>query len=90
MVDNIGSTPDCEVAARHLLDVFERPFQAGTVRATIGASIGAAIAPASGSSAGDLLNAADRAMYRAKRIGGNAFKIAPVLADAMRPKARTR
>lgn len=90
MVDNIASAPDCEVAARHLLEVFERPFQAGTVRATIGASIGAAIAPASGSSAGDLLNAADRAMYRAKHVGGNAFRLAPVVTDTPRPKASTR
>lgn len=90
MADNIATAHDCEVTARHLLEVFERPFQAGVIRARIGASIGAAIAPASGSNAGELLNAADRAMYEAKRIGGNAFKIAPVLADVNRSTAHTR
>jgi diguanylate cyclase (GGDEF)-like protein len=60
-----------DVAADRVLAAFERlPFQVeGGPQLTLKASVGVASFPADGSSARALLEAADRAMYRAKRSG---------------------
>lgn len=55
-----------ELAAR-LDETLRRPLRVGDVECAISASIGVAIAPADGVTAVTLLQAADRAMYRAKR-----------------------
>lgn len=62
----------CEVAERIRLLVQEAPFvtpEGGTVGATL--SAGLAMLPAGATSFADLLNAADRALYEAKRAGRN-------------------
>ena len=62
----------CEVAERIRLMVQEAPFvtpDGGTVSATL--SAGLAMLPAGATSFAELLNAADRALYEAKRAGRN-------------------
>ncbi|WP_457352280.1 DUF484 family protein [Roseateles sp. P5_D6] len=65
-------TGACEVAERIRLMVQEAPFvtpDGGTVGATL--SVGLAMLPASATSFTDLLAAADKALYEAKRAGRN-------------------
>jgi diguanylate cyclase (GGDEF)-like protein len=52
-----------------LIDRLSRPYRIGDVVLEVSASIGIASCPSAGTSAPALLDAADRAMYRAKRDG---------------------
>ena len=53
--------------ARRLVQRLSEPFTLGGKQVTIGASIGVAVAPRDGINGEDLLNAADLALYNAKR-----------------------
>jgi diguanylate cyclase (GGDEF)-like protein len=68
---------ECEHAARHIIEAFAEPFFDQDVHANIGISVGVALAPASGREAGQILSAADRAMYRAKSRGSNRYELYP-------------
>lgn len=71
----------CEsIAAPYELDMPE-----GIVRVRIGASIGVAVFPEHGRNRNDLINAADAAMYRAKRNGKNHAVLADVPANGLSP-----
>jgi diguanylate cyclase (GGDEF)-like protein len=60
--------------ARKLLDAIGEPVQIADSRFVVRPSIGVAVYPADASSAGDLLDHADAAMFRAKRLrSGYAF-----------------
>jgi len=59
----------CERAATELVDQLSRPFLVEAHRLQVGCSIGIAHFPVDGESAEGLINAADRAMYRAKNGG---------------------
>jgi diguanylate cyclase (GGDEF)-like protein len=76
-MQGISSTEECEHVARHIIEAFELPFVHRQVRTEIGVSIGAAIAPTNGRTAAQILDAADRAMYRAKKRGRNCYEIHP-------------
>lgn len=56
--------------AQRLLDVIRQPISLKSGPVAIGVSIGIALAPADGEDGNKLLDAADGAMYRAKRAGG--------------------
>ena len=58
-----------ERAAAEVVDQLSRPFLVDDKRLVVGCSIGIAGFPADGDSAEALINAADRAMYRAKNGG---------------------
>ena len=77
LMQGISNTEECEHVARHIIEAFELPFVHEQVRAEIGVSIGAAIAPTNGRTAAQILNAADRAMYQAKKRGRNRYEIHP-------------
>jgi diguanylate cyclase (GGDEF)-like protein/PAS domain S-box-containing protein len=70
---------DCELltdagkVAGAILDSLALPFILGDGTANVSCSIGIAIFPADGASAEDLINAADAAMYQAKRSGKSRF-----------------
>ena len=60
--------------AIRLLDIVAEPFDLDGRRVTVGTSIGIAFAPEDGSSAGELLQNADLALYRVKSEGRNNFR----------------
>jgi diguanylate cyclase (GGDEF)-like protein/PAS domain S-box-containing protein len=64
-----------ETVAQKLLDVSNDPLAFGAVSVVLGASIGIAL-PDGGSLPDVLMRRADEAMYRAKRAGGNCFRMA--------------
>jgi diguanylate cyclase (GGDEF)-like protein len=73
LLPNISDREAADIAHRIVSRVSE-PFEfAPTAR--VGASIGLASAPRDGMTADDLLSAADRAMYEAKRRGKGGFVI---------------
>ncbi len=59
--------------AERILEELRRPFVIKNVEQFISASIGVATYPDAGHDAGDMLKAADLAMYRAKRDGKNNY-----------------
>jgi diguanylate cyclase (GGDEF)-like protein len=65
--------PHVAVIAQKLLDGFRLPIEVDGQDLYVGISIGISIFPKDGSTATELLNNADLAMYRSKRAGGNTF-----------------
>jgi diguanylate cyclase (GGDEF)-like protein len=73
---------EAAAAARRIISAVSEPFEfAPTAR--VGASIGLASAPRDGITADELLSAADRAMYEAKRRGKGGFVIHASEADTV-------
>lgn len=70
------------VAAK-VLDALAVPFDLGTAQARVGASIGIALAPRNGDDVDRLLDAADAAMYDAKRAGKGVWRLAPRRLEAL-------
>jgi diguanylate cyclase (GGDEF)-like protein/PAS domain S-box-containing protein len=64
------------VVAEKVLDVLRSPFDVGPAMVTVGASIGVSQAPRDGTDVESLLNAADAAMYDAKRAGKGVWRLA--------------
>jgi FOG: GGDEF domain len=62
-----------EVAQR-LITAMQRDFSFDGHNLMLGVSIGIAVHPFDGSDVATMLQAADRAMYRAKLSGGNAYQ----------------
>jgi diguanylate cyclase (GGDEF)-like protein len=62
-----------ESVAQKLLDALDMPFNAGQEKVRVGASIGISCAPEHGTTLDSLIEKADLAMYRAKRLGRSAF-----------------
>lgn len=74
-----NDTPDAEAAATvagKLLAALSQPFPLDGVEARIAGSIGIALAPRHGDTAQPLLDAADAAMYEAKRAGTGVWRLA--------------
>lgn len=62
--------------ARRLINTLQAPFQIAEEQIQIGCSIGIAYAHENAYDARTLVNTADQAMYKAKKAGGNQYKIA--------------
>ncbi len=71
ILENLLSADGAAVVARKLLAALEAPLLIGHEQVQISASVGIAFRPTDGMAAGELTRAADRAMYAAKRLGGN-------------------
>ena len=66
---------EAEECAVSLLSAFESPISLRGDKVAVGISIGIACAPESGTTADQLLSAADNALYRAKTAGRNTFRM---------------
>ena len=79
LIPTIEFDDDAAIVARKMLDTASRPFDVARVRVTVGASLGISIYPVHGDTPATLYEAADRAMYQAKRSGKGAIRMsAPV------------
>ena len=75
MILQRGATvPALGVLAQRLLDQFKEPFNIEGESKSIGLSIGISIAPLGGDTSEALLEAADMALYQAKRHGGDCHR----------------
>jgi diguanylate cyclase (GGDEF)-like protein/PAS domain S-box-containing protein len=63
------------IVAEKILSALRWPFQLPEGHATVAASIGIAISPEHGVGAQQLIRAADKAMYAAKKAGGNRCRL---------------
>ena len=70
----IAHRDDAAEVARKIAAAIHLPFQDGKARLSITASIGIAIYPTDGRDSKTLFNNADRALYRVKSLGRNAFR----------------
>ncbi|MBC7858571.1 MAG: diguanylate cyclase [Burkholderiaceae bacterium] len=68
--------------ADKILDAIAAPFAIAGAELTIGISIGIALFPQHGETVEEVLNAADHAMYRAKKAGRNGYAFAEAVAPA--------
>jgi diguanylate cyclase (GGDEF)-like protein len=69
VVSDVREPSDVAVVAQHLIDVLSQPYDVGYGDTFITASIGIALYPTDGTSAQELLQHSDMAMYRAKERG---------------------
>lgn len=67
VLPNLRHADQVEPVLKRVRNVFAEPFSIGRRRVQLSTSIGVAIYPADGAKAGDLLDFADRQMYRQKR-----------------------
>lgn len=69
----VGGESDAQDLAKKILGALEQPIDTGAHKHAVSTSVGIALYPADGTSGDLLLEAADRALYRAKRAGRNTF-----------------
>ena len=75
ILTRLKSLPAAELIAENILLELSHPFEIDAHEVSSGASIGIAIYPQDGSAAGELLQKADLAMYRAKSAGRNRYRV---------------
>lgn len=73
---DVTGTAEALALADHLIEVAARPVSLGEAEISVGASVGLSLAPEHGRTPVDLLDAADRALYAAKRAGRGCIRIA--------------
>ncbi len=76
ILPGVGSVDDATLTANKLVAAISAPVGSEESELTVGASIGIALAPEHGMRAEDLVNAADHAMYAAKKAGNNQIRVA--------------
>jgi diguanylate cyclase (GGDEF)-like protein len=74
LADGLMTDEDSAIVAGRLCAAVAQPFDIEGNEANISASVGVALYPSDGNEVECLLRAADQAMYRAKRSGGNGFE----------------
>ena len=74
LLESLSRPADAIPTASKILRALGRPFPLDSQQARVSASIGIAVYPDDGASAGKLLARGDRAMYRAKRSGGDQYR----------------
>ena len=73
ILGDISRTEDAATVAKRIVNTMAVPFELGDSLANVTVSIGISIYPDDGTEVGDLLKAADIAMYQAKEQGRNQF-----------------
>jgi diguanylate cyclase (GGDEF)-like protein len=87
ILHTLAREEDAEHVARELTRQLEAPFVLGGREVYVAASVGVAVFPDHGDDPVSLLQAADLAMYRAKRDGGNTYRAyTPALAEMTRDR----
>lgn len=71
ILSGVKDLPDVELVARTIIDALAMPFHLGEQPVRISVSIGITLYPRDASSPDALMDAADRAMYKAKKSGSN-------------------
>ena len=85
LLPNVRSETEVEAVATRIMDAVAKPIVVGEHSLVVSASIGIALDDDFGGSTPDLLNAADLAMYQAKRSGrGRAERFHPALGHQAR------
>lgn len=74
LIEDLENGSDAAEVAQKLLEEAVRPIRVGNKECQLSASVGIAIFPDDGSDGVTLLSNADKAMYRAKEQGKNAFQ----------------
>lgn len=74
ILENLERVEDASSVAQKMLDALAEPFTVRNHRIEITCSIGISLFLFDGTDAQSLLDHADRAMFRAKRAGGNAYR----------------
>ena len=87
LADSVRDGGDPMVVANSVLADLQKPFEIEGHEISIGASIGMAIGPDSGRRAADLTDAADRAMYMAKRAGRATVRVFEQASSTADPKS---
>ncbi|HEX8601303.1 MAG TPA: diguanylate cyclase [Pseudoduganella sp.] len=77
VLGDVGSLGDAREPASNLIEVVSEPYVVNGITLRLSTSIGIALFPDDADSAGDLMHAADNALYDAKRSGKNRFCSAP-------------
>lgn len=90
VVGNLNTDDAALDAARKVMRSFEDPFWLGDHAVSVGASIGIATSPTAGTSAAELMSAADGEMYAIKRNGGRGVKLFRAQATARTPEAEEK
>jgi diguanylate cyclase (GGDEF)-like protein/PAS domain S-box-containing protein len=73
-IEDLRRPEDAAPVARKIITALRRPFEVMGLTCVIGVSIGAAFYPADGDELEILVKKADRAIYKAKKAGGNVFR----------------
>jgi diguanylate cyclase (GGDEF)-like protein/PAS domain S-box-containing protein len=76
LLTGIASARNAQIAAGKILSALRWPFELAEESLSISASIGIALFPEQGKDAQQLVRAADKAMYAAKKAGGNRCRVA--------------
>ena len=76
ILTGVRATNIVERIAADLIEETSRAVSIGRYEFKVGLSIGIALYPADGADAGELIQAADKAMYQAKKSGRNCFRFA--------------
>lgn len=77
LLSNPMDAQQAPCVAERMLDAVNEPITIGATRVKIGVSVGVALDNMAFYNANDLLNAADKAMYRAKIAGKNRVHVSP-------------
>lgn len=75
ILTRLKSLTAAELLADNIIKEINRPYQIGNHSIKSGASLGVALYPQDGKDAGELLQKADLAMYRAKSTGRNCYRV---------------
>jgi diguanylate cyclase (GGDEF)-like protein len=90
LVNNVADAIDAETIVHKVFEHCSAPLKAAGAPFHVYLSIGISIFPEDGLEADMLLNRADKAMYYAKKIGGNTFHFSSPLAHVLARELRSR
>ena len=76
LLDNPANVEEVARIAQRIVDAVSAPVQLAGQTLAVGASVGVALHPAHGQTPAELMHAADRAMYAAKRGGAVRLRFA--------------